>query len=84
MDNPLIFLLNLAWESRYKLPLLIAIGFMVLDIRMQLEITVESRRVRRARTIPLVPADNSNRPQEDDSSNDSWTTIEEELVQSSR
>lgn len=49
MDNALMFLLKLAWDSRFKLPLLITIGFMVLDIRMQLEITVESRRVRRTR-----------------------------------
>lgn len=58
MDSALIFLLKLAWESRLKLPLLITIGFMVLDIRMQLEITVESRRVRRLRPVPLVPTNN--------------------------
>lgn len=55
MDKTLLFLIKLAWESRLKLPLLITLGFMILDIRMQLEITVETRRVRRARAIPIPP-----------------------------
>lgn len=54
MDNALLFLLKLAWDSRFKLPLLITIGFMMLDIRIQLEVTVESRRVRRIRPAPIV------------------------------
>jgi hypothetical protein len=37
----LVFLLNLAWNSRYRLPVLITVGFMVLDVRMQLEINVD-------------------------------------------
>lgn len=62
MDKTLLFLINLAWESRYKLPLLITVGFMVLDIRMQLEITVESRRIRRARAAPFQePGPNGQR-----------------------
>lgn len=60
MDNALLFLLKLAWESRFKLPLLITIGFMMLDIRMQLEVTVESRRVRRIRPIPGIPENQGN------------------------
>lgn len=37
----LIFLLRLAWKSRIRLPYLIMIGFMVLDIRLTLEIVVD-------------------------------------------
>jgi hypothetical protein len=37
----LVFLLNLAWKSRFRLPVLITVGFMVLDVRMQLEIHLD-------------------------------------------
>jgi hypothetical protein len=37
----LVFLLNLAWKSRFRLPLLITVGFMVLDVRMKLEINLD-------------------------------------------
>lgn len=40
-QKSLVFLLNLAWKSRFHLPILIAVGFMVLDVRMQLEINVD-------------------------------------------
>jgi hypothetical protein len=40
-QKSLMFLLNLAWKSRFHLPVLIAVGFMVLDVRMQLEINVD-------------------------------------------
>jgi len=40
-QKSLVFLLNLAWKSRVHLPVLIAVGFMVLDVRMQLEINVD-------------------------------------------
>lgn len=45
--DALIFLLKLAWDCRLRLPLLITIGFMILDIRMQLDINVETRRIPR-------------------------------------
>lgn len=48
--SPLIFLLKLAWDCRYRLPLLITVGFMVLDIRMQLDINVQTRRIPRPRS----------------------------------
>ncbi|KAJ8896693.1 hypothetical protein PR048_002038 [Dryococelus australis] len=45
LDGPfqqcLSFLLKLAWSSRFRLPVLITVGFMILDIRMQLEINVD-------------------------------------------
>lgn len=37
----LIFLFHLAWKSRVRLPVLIAIGFMVLDIRLQVDINID-------------------------------------------
>lgn len=37
----LVFLLKLAWNSRFRLPVLITVGFMVLDVRMQLEINLD-------------------------------------------
>lgn len=36
----LVFLFHLAWKSRIRLPVLIAVGFMILDIRMHLEINI--------------------------------------------
>ncbi|KAL3274676.1 hypothetical protein HHI36_016055 [Cryptolaemus montrouzieri] len=45
--SPLMFLLKLAWDCRYRIPLIITIGFMALDIRMQFELNVQTRRVRR-------------------------------------
>lgn len=44
-----MFLLKLAWQSRYRLPLILTVGFMALDIRMQLEINIHTRRVQRMR-----------------------------------
>lgn len=52
--DALIFLMKLAWNCRLRLPLLITIGFMIFDIRMQLDINVESRR------IPRPPEDDDN------------------------
>lgn len=47
-----MFLLKLAWDCRYRLPLLITVGFMALDIRMQLEIHVHMRTIRRREINP--------------------------------
>ncbi|XP_054283748.1 uncharacterized protein LOC129001792 [Macrosteles quadrilineatus] len=46
LKSCMLFLFHLAWKSRIKLPILIAIGFMVLDIRMQLEINFNMGRGR--------------------------------------
>ncbi|CAH1966374.1 unnamed protein product [Acanthoscelides obtectus] len=87
--RPLMFLLKLAWDCRYRLPLLITIGFMVLDVEMQLDIDVQTRRVRRPvqqpRTIPqLQPASTAVQPApqhdgdiSDTRTEDSWTTVDE-------
>lgn len=53
MAEPFLFLFKLAWESRYRIPLIITIGFMALDIRMQFEINIQMRRIRRARAQPV-------------------------------
>lgn len=53
MEQPLLFLIKLAWACRYRLPILITVGFMALDIRMQLEIHVQMRRIRRGPPFPL-------------------------------
>lgn len=49
----LIFLFHLAWKSRVRLPVLIAIGFMVLDIRMQFEINIDLGRAGR-QGVPVL------------------------------
>ncbi|KAK6624220.1 hypothetical protein RUM44_011079 [Polyplax serrata] len=41
LHKALIFFLRLAWKSRIRLPYLIMIGFMVLDVRVTLEIIVD-------------------------------------------
>ncbi|KAJ8959112.1 hypothetical protein NQ318_022369 [Aromia moschata] len=80
--SPLIFLLKLGWDCRYRLPLLITIGFMLLDVRMQLDINVQTRRIPRRRALNQGlhhPGDgNDNDDVSDDRSDDSWTTIEED------
>ncbi|KAJ8916869.1 hypothetical protein NQ315_005876 [Exocentrus adspersus] len=82
--SPLMFLLNLAWDCRYRLPLLITVGFMVLDVRMQLDINVQTRRIPRPRTqprpLPEQPVNHEDDIREDDISDDSWTTTAEETV----
>nr|KAF7432321.1 hypothetical protein H0235_005245 [Vespula pensylvanica] len=37
----LMFMLKLGWKSRYRLPVLIIVAFVALDISMQLEIALE-------------------------------------------
>ncbi|KAG8233905.1 hypothetical protein J437_LFUL005233 [Ladona fulva] len=45
VDGPIrsgfLFLMQLAWESRFRLPFLLFVGLMVLDVRMQLEIDID-------------------------------------------
>lgn len=55
--SPLLFLLKLAWDCRYRLPLLITVGFMVLDVRMQLDINVQMRQIPRPRPNHRPPRD---------------------------
>lgn len=76
--SPLVFLLKLAWDCRFRLPLLITVGFMVLDVRMQLDINVQMRQIPRARinqrpNRDIVPLNDGqeNRGQIDDNLSDS-------------
>lgn len=39
----LIFMFKLAWKSRFRLPVLMVAAFVIMDIRMQLEIDVHVR-----------------------------------------
>lgn len=39
----LMFMLKLGWKSRFRLPVLIVAAFIVMDIKMQLEIDVNTR-----------------------------------------
>lgn len=41
LHRALIFMLKLGWKSRFRLPVLIVVAFVVLDISMQFEITLE-------------------------------------------
>lgn len=59
MDKALLFLIKLAWNSRIRLPVLIAVGFVAFDIRMQLEINIQTRRIR-GRPIPRRRIDDEN------------------------
>lgn len=40
-----LFLTKLAWDSRVTLPIIITGAFMVMDIRMQVEINVHTERM---------------------------------------
>ena len=40
LHRALIFMLKLGWRSRFRLPVLIVIGLLAMDVRMQLEIDV--------------------------------------------
>lgn len=82
--SPLMFLLKLAWDCRYRIPLIITIGFMALDIRMQFELNVQTRRIRR---VSLPTSGSSN--QDDTSDNQdaeldyTWTSADDALSNTS-
>jgi len=86
--SPLLFLLKLAWDCRYRLPLLITVGFMVLDVRMQLDINVQMRQIPGPRpnnrpprdVLPLNENQENRNPEEDNLSDSSWTTFEEQEI----
>ncbi|XP_072395583.1 uncharacterized protein [Diabrotica undecimpunctata] len=75
--KPLLFLLKLAWDCRYRLPLLITVGFMVLDVRMQLDINVQTRRMPRHPPPRLNAVQENDLGDNDNASNESWSTVEE-------
>ncbi|KAL1497652.1 hypothetical protein ABEB36_008574 [Hypothenemus hampei] len=85
--SPLIFLLKLAWNCRYRLPLLITVGFMVLDVRMQLDINVQMRQIPRTGPNPhngeLGFNDDDINGDNREDSDSSWTTFEEQETEES-
>lgn len=86
-SQSLIFLLKLAWESRYRIPLIITVSLMALDVRMQLDVNIQMRRIRRARPAGVVagnqPAAAASEGASIDSadSSDSWLTVDEEEIE---
>lgn len=40
IQHGLMFLLKLAWESRFRLPILLTVLFMALDLRIQVDINI--------------------------------------------
>lgn len=47
ITDTLMFFSRLAWNCRISLPLFVMVSFMALDFRMQIEINVETQRIRR-------------------------------------
>ncbi|KAG4078366.1 hypothetical protein HA402_013076 [Bradysia odoriphaga] len=62
-----LFLTKLAWDSRVTLPIIITGAFMVMDIRMQVEINVHTERMLFQGDEDEIVDDNLN-------DSDSWTT----------
>lgn len=40
-----MFLTNLAWKSRLTIPVLVTTAFLIMDIRLQIEINIQSGQV---------------------------------------
>ncbi|XP_017786344.1 PREDICTED: uncharacterized protein LOC108569343 [Nicrophorus vespilloides] len=74
MDKPFIFLCKLAWDARFRIPLIITVAFMAFDIRMHLDINVQMRRIPRRRLHPGIMDDGAS--SEDDEDEDSWVTMD--------
>ncbi|XP_046389476.1 phosphopantothenoylcysteine decarboxylase subunit VHS3 isoform X1 [Ischnura elegans] len=76
-----LFLLHLAWESRFRLPILLIVGLMVLDVRMQLEIDFDADLMqdRRNRLVEIIDDEWRNDEDEGDD-DDSDEEFEGEVV----
>ncbi|GLV34556.1 uncharacterized protein CBL_09036 [Carabus blaptoides fortunei] len=83
LQEGLLFLMNLAWESRLRLPLLLTCAFMALNVRMQLEINVYTQNNGRNRLIEVIQeAVETVDSDSDDSDTQSWQTTDEWDAQS--
>ncbi|KAL1130701.1 hypothetical protein AAG570_011942 [Ranatra chinensis] len=71
-----MFLLRLAWESRARLPLLIASGFMALGVRIQLEINID----RAVRLMPRLRLEEEDDEEEEEEEEDDEDEDDEEDV----
>lgn len=77
LQDGLIFLMNLAWESRVRLPLLMTVAFMALNIRMQLEINIYRNPQENTNHLFDVLQENRNNLYDEDDESDSWETTDE-------
>jgi hypothetical protein len=68
-QKSLVFFLNLAWKSRFHVPVLFAVEFMVPDVRMQLEINVDVQ-VRNVHDQDEDDEDDDDDDDEDDNDDD--------------
>lgn len=75
-----MFLMNLAWESRVRLPLLMTVAFMALNIRMQLEINIYRNSQEHTNHLLEVLQEDGENDSADDT--DSWETTDELEVHS--
>jgi hypothetical protein len=41
LHRALIFMIKFGWRSRYRLPILIVVGIVAVDVRMQLDIDLD-------------------------------------------
>lgn len=57
--EPFLFLCRLAYAARYRIPLIITVVFIALDIQMQVEINVEMRSVHRDADLPSTTDDDN-------------------------
>ncbi|XP_055381436.1 uncharacterized protein LOC129612021 [Condylostylus longicornis] len=62
-----LFLTNLAWKCRITLPVLVTAVFMVMDIRLQIEINIQAGH---------LAADANGIEEESNASDDSWETLD--------
>ncbi|XP_065372362.1 calsequestrin-2 [Calliphora vicina] len=73
-----MFLTNLAWKSRLTIPVLVTTAFLIMDIRLQIEINIQSGQVAAAEFNRLDNDDDEyidNNDDDDDEYNyDEYTT----------
>lgn len=71
-----IFLTNLAWKSRITIPVLVTTAFLIMDIRLQIEINIESGQVAAAELNRIERDDEyiDNNDEYDDYNYEEYTT----------
>jgi len=67
-----LFLTKLAWDSRVTLPIIITGAFMVMDMRMQIEINVHTERM-------IFQGDEDEAGEDNLNDSDSWLTTDSEF-----
>jgi len=61
LRSSLLSLFNVAYNSRCSLPLLISVGFMLLDLHMRLELEIEANVVQEAEADQDVDVNSNDR-----------------------